>query len=379
MTATNDEAESVLGGTTANIQQYGRINLTNAAAISDVKRNKYLARSTKKVRRGLFHEIDEEIRECIIAIAIEDAPHTRQRHIEELEQQANARRIKEEIMKEKALQKSMEENIDAQYYHRMWNSEACWKDDPKVVSRELKKLKSESAKYNAIKENINIRYKGFGWDWCKHAWSKDGRKYTVYELAKHLQWIIKEEKHKSKPKEPPINMPQRMELPVLGTQTKSVERLDEKYNSNESEVKAKAIKMRLERESKGEGSMHSQLQPFSRPDVEDLIGKRIDVLCSVEMDDKTNALKWCQGKVLSVIAENKVEVEWDPAPDIEGFEESTISEQVLQPSKWNKDKKDGAWRMDVDIDVEDTIDDESEAEDEVEMDSDDESESDSDS
>ena len=142
-------------------------------------------------------------------------------------------------------------------------------------------------------------------------------------------------------------------------------------------MKAKAIKMRLERESKGEGSMHSQLQPFSRPDLEELIGKRIDVLCSVEMDDKTNSLKWCQGKVLNVIAENKVEVEWDPAPDIEGFEESTISEQVLQPSKWNKDKKDGAWRMDVDIDVEDTTDDESEAEDEVEMDSDDESDSDS--
>jgi hypothetical protein len=130
-------------------------------------------------------------------------------------------------MKEKALQKCMEENIDAQYYHRMWDSEACWKDDPKVVTRELKKLKSESAKYTAIKENINIRYKGFGWDWCKHAWSKDGRKYTVYELAKHLQWIIKEEKHKSKPKEPPINLPQRMDFPVLDTRTRNVASLDE--------------------------------------------------------------------------------------------------------------------------------------------------------
>jgi hypothetical protein len=37
VTATNDEAKSVLGGTTANIQQYGRINLSNAAAVSDVK------------------------------------------------------------------------------------------------------------------------------------------------------------------------------------------------------------------------------------------------------------------------------------------------------------------------------------------------------
>jgi hypothetical protein len=44
MTATNDKAESVLGGTNANIQRYGRINLSNAAAISDAKRNKYFAR-----------------------------------------------------------------------------------------------------------------------------------------------------------------------------------------------------------------------------------------------------------------------------------------------------------------------------------------------
>ena len=113
-------------------------------------------------------------------------------------------------------------------------------------------------------------------------------------------------------------------------------------------------------------------------DIEDLIGKRIDVLCSVELDDNAQALKWCQGKVLSVIADNKVEVEWDPAPDIEGCEESMVGEQVLLPSKWNKDKKDGAWRMDVDIDIEDTMDDESEDESEVEVEfeSDDESESD---
>ncbi len=75
--------------------------------------------------RGLFHDIDEAIQECIISIAIKDAPHTCQQHIVELEQQATAWRIKEEIMKEKALQKSMEENIDRQYYYRMWDLLAC--------------------------------------------------------------------------------------------------------------------------------------------------------------------------------------------------------------------------------------------------------------
>ena len=137
-TATNDEAESVLGGTTANVQKYGRINLYSAAAVSDMKRNKFLDRSQKN--RGMFHNIDDAVRECIIEVAIKDAPNTRQRHIVELEQQAEARRIKEEIMKEKSMQKSLEENIDAQYYHRMWKSSACWKGDPKMITKELKKL-----------------------------------------------------------------------------------------------------------------------------------------------------------------------------------------------------------------------------------------------
>ena len=50
------------------------------------------------------------------------------------------------------------------------------------------------------------------------------------------------------------------------------------------------------------------------------------------------------------------EVKWDPAPDIEGCEESTMGEQKLLPSKWNKDNKDGAWRMDVDIELCDEFD-----------------------
>ena len=42
--ATNDEAESALGGTTSNIQRNGRINISSAGAISDAKRNGFLQR-----------------------------------------------------------------------------------------------------------------------------------------------------------------------------------------------------------------------------------------------------------------------------------------------------------------------------------------------
>ncbi len=70
-------------------------------------------------------------------------------------------------------------------------------------------------------------------------------------------------------------------------------------------------------------------------------------------------------KKLHFIAGTKVEVKWDQAPDIEGCKESTIGDQSLLPSKWNKDNKEGACRMDVDIEIRDELVDENDDQDEV--------------
>jgi hypothetical protein len=48
------------------------------------------------------------------------------------------------------------------------------KGDVRVVVHELKKAASDTACYDILKENIMIQVKGFGWDWCKHAQSKNG-------------------------------------------------------------------------------------------------------------------------------------------------------------------------------------------------------------
>ena len=112
-----------------------------------------------------------------------------------------------------------EEYIDALYYYQMYFLAACWKTDPKIVATELKKLTSENMRYSALKENIMIRVKGMSWEWCRHAWSKDGKKYSVKELVQHLRWIIKEEKKYDVPPGPSINVPTRTHLPTLGTQT----------------------------------------------------------------------------------------------------------------------------------------------------------------
>jgi hypothetical protein len=85
-----------------------------------------------------------------------------------------------------------------------------------------------------------------------------------------------------------------------------------------------------------------------------LVGKRIDVLFSVDIDARNNSLRWCQGEVIGVVdgsSKPTVTVEWDPTPDIAGSENGSISDQVLLPTKWNKDNNVGAWRMDVDVEV----------------------------
>ena len=56
-----------------------------------------------------------------------------------------------------------------------------------------------------------------------------------------------------------------------------------------------------------------------------------------------------------------VKVKWDAQLDEHGYEEETITNQRLLPSRWRKDREDG-WRMDVAIDIESETDSVSEEE-----------------
>ncbi len=112
--------------------------------------------------------------------------------------------------------------------------------------------------------------------------------------------------------------------------------------------------------------MYSQLQPFSRPELTELIGKGIDVLCSFDIDIKkgTKELRWCQGEVLEIVKgawDPTVKVKWDAQLDVHGYQEATITNQRLLPTRWRKDREDD-WRMDVEIDIKIEIDDESDKE-----------------
>lgn len=113
------------------------------------------------------------------------------------------------------------------------------------------------------------------------------------------------------------------------------------------------------------GDQYTYMQPFLRPNVDGtLIGERLDVCCSYEIDGGGSELRWCQGEVIKVsdgtniVKPNSctacfkrgeaVVMRWD-AND-ERNEPSSESAQRLLPSKWNpKEHTDGSWRFDLDI------------------------------
>ncbi len=117
-----------------------------------MKQNAFLQRDTIPTKTnptinpsGLFHQFPHELRQATFRVAMKDAPATRIRNNEDLALQAKARRVKEEMINAKNMEKATEEYIEGMYYRKMNDSAACLKGDVRVVDRDLKKLTSDTA------------------------------------------------------------------------------------------------------------------------------------------------------------------------------------------------------------------------------------------
>ena len=84
----------------------------------------------------------------------------------DLNQQHTVRQMKAELTQDKVFKHAEDEFIEALIYHRMWSSGACWKTTGAITER-LKKLKYKKDKLGALRDDIQIRYLGLGWDECK--------------------------------------------------------------------------------------------------------------------------------------------------------------------------------------------------------------------
>ena len=85
---------------------------------------------------------------------------------------------------------------------------------------------------NAVKEQIQIRVKGFGWSDLHHPWSEGGKYHSHYILLKHLiEKIIPQQNKRGIPKEPMMTLPSRKQTPQLGTRTSDIDKLDAHYDN----------------------------------------------------------------------------------------------------------------------------------------------------
>ena len=108
---------------------------------------------------------------------------------------------------------------------------------------------------------------------------------------------MKEEKKKKKrsiPDKPKIPIPQRKDMPILGTESKQRGKLDETGIEVEDEFKQKSRNEWKKREAEGFSSKHSKHQKKNAPAVDEtLIGKQIEVLISFDINkESTERAKW---------------------------------------------------------------------------------------
>ena len=73
--------------------------------------------------QGMFHQFEGVLRDAIVEVAMRDAPATREQKNDDLKLQAKARRKKEELTKQKIMDKATEEYIEVSYLISMYNSD----------------------------------------------------------------------------------------------------------------------------------------------------------------------------------------------------------------------------------------------------------------
>ena len=109
----------------------------------------------------------------------------------------------------------------------MANSLAFWKTKT-IAKKEYKNLSSNTAKLNAVKEQLGIHIIGFSWKDLHHSWSKNGHVYTSGELFQYLlNTIIPEQSVVGILKSPTMDLLSQKATPQLGTQTTDVATLDQ--------------------------------------------------------------------------------------------------------------------------------------------------------
>ena len=341
----NDVSERPFGGMTQQMESFTTLYGMNATGVPQARINGDFNRvettKTKKAdedesqstKNGSVIELDPQLLQSMIEFALKKTKQVRLEERKALTKQQEQRAAKLEKMKAAGYEKATQLLIDCLYYYDMYWSPRRLKTAAEVDEL-LGKLTSNTAKLDEMKEQIRIRVLGLGWEDLHHPWSKNGKQFSFEELAAHLKnKIIPEESKRDIPSKPPVKSLDRKELPVLGTQSADVIKLNVISGEKEKELRETAEKIRDERELEGIGDRYEEMQGRFPPKVdEELLNRRIEI-CALrgEMNH------WHSGTVIGLLARvNWVEIHYDA--EVLDPDEEPIQQVKLLPGYWNKNK-----------------------------------------
>jgi len=199
----------------------------------------------------IFSELPEELMDSLIVMGRRHADATRRDFNKKLRKQEEKSAQKEKLAKEKKLQASMDDFMNASYLHQQYNSPRCSMTAVQVF-REFDKLTSNAARYRYLKEQILIRYVGLGWEEAYHPWSKAGYIFTPIELLGHLtKVVIPLQRYKIVPEHLPMNLLCQPTLPTLGTKASDIVDMDLQCAQQNAQLRIDAYKEREHLEEEG--------------------------------------------------------------------------------------------------------------------------------
>ena len=219
-------------------------------------------------------------------------------------------------------------------------------ETPVDIQKEFAKLDTKAERVREIKDQIRMRTIGLGWHDLHPGWSKNGTTHSPEYLRDVLiKDILPQEKTRTLPKVPPIDLPSRGDSKQLGTVTADIIEIDKRRANKERELRKGGKKLRDNLEKEGCLDRYEMLQP-PRPSVDKtLIDARIEQCHEYYEKNGDKVLVWCLGVVVGVLNNNQVHVKWDKTYLREG--DAEITKEKFLKTKWNRHVQNG-WRMNVD-------------------------------
>jgi hypothetical protein len=270
----------------------------------------------------------------------------RRLHDDALKTSKEAKLNKMRIQQEKNAEARGEMWIEAMNYIEQYSSSRCWKSHEQAIE-EYNKLDSESKRLKAVKEQISIRRKGFGWEDAGHNWSKDGYTFTSRELLDHfINTVLPMELDREIPTEPQLTLSVITDRFKLGTVANQDINSHTFNSKTDEQFKQEMVDERARREAERDTDRASRLQSNVMPEFGDnLVGFRIEFCFSYNAEDGSNYLAWIEGVIESIVnaKQRTVMIRWNGEKVAEG--DLLVSKHTLSKRRWNpKNAQENAWR-----------------------------------